>query len=110
MATSDLIPKDPKHDTAGIDPATGEFRVLGQGQTFLSVTEKITRIVLTPTTPLGWFALFSVAGAGATALLVAVTWLFLVGTGIWAITQPVACLVDRHRARRNADLGDSAAL
>jgi hypothetical protein len=73
-----------------IDPATGEYRVIAPGQTFKSVTEKIARIVLTPHTPLGWFALFSVAGGGATMLLVAVTWLFLKGVGIWAITQPVA--------------------
>jgi Ni/Fe-hydrogenase subunit HybB-like protein len=89
MATTDLKPKDPRR-VAGIDPATGEYRVIAQGQTFRSVTEKIADIVLTPTTPLGWFALLSVAGAGATVLLVAVTWLFLKGTGIWAVTQPVA--------------------
>ena len=85
MATSEVKTGDP-----GIDPATGEFRVIGQGQTFRSVTEKITRIVLTPRTPLGWFAIFSVAGAGATMLMVAVTWLFLKGIGIWGVTQPVA--------------------
>ncbi len=85
MATSELKTKDP-----GIDPATGEFRVVGPGQTFRSITEKISSIVLTPRTPLGWFAYFAVAGAGATMLLVAVTWLFLVGVGIWAITMPVA--------------------
>ena len=85
MATSEIKPKD-----MTIDPATGEFRVIAPGQTFKSVTEKIAGIVLTPTTPLGWFAIFSVAGAGATVLLVAVTWLFLKGVGIWAITQPVA--------------------
>src|SRR6202046_880996 len=89
MATSDLTPKDTIRK-AGTDPATGEFRVIGQGQTFRSITEKIAGIVLTPDTPLGWFALFSVGGAGATLLLVAVTWLFLQGTGIWAVTQPVA--------------------
>jgi len=48
------------------------------------------RIVLTPHTPMGWFALFTVAGGGATVLMVALTWLFLKGVGIWAITQPVA--------------------
>src|ERR1700690_2978551 len=93
MATTDLKPKGPnpgKGRDAGVDPATGEFRVLAQGQTFKSVTEKIVRIVLTPHTPMGWFALFTVAGSGATVLLVAVTWLFLKGVGIWAITQPVA--------------------
>jgi molybdopterin-containing oxidoreductase family membrane subunit len=85
MATSELRPKDP-----GVDPATGEFRVIGQGQTFRSITEKISRIVLTPHTPLGWFAYFAVAGAGTTMLMVALTWLFLKGVGIWGITQPVA--------------------
>ena len=69
-----------KHDPQleeQIDPATREYRVIAPGQTFGSVTEKITRIVLTPETPLGWFGFFGVAGAGATMLLVAVTWLFL---------------------------------
>jgi len=92
MATTDLKPKNPNDPirTAGLDPVTGEYRVLAPGQTFKSVTEKISGIVLTPDTPLGWFALFSVGGAGATMLMVAVTWLFLKGTGIWAVTQPVA--------------------
>jgi Ni/Fe-hydrogenase subunit HybB-like protein len=85
MATSDIKTSNP-----GVDPKTGEFRVIGPGQTFRSVTEKITRIVLTPHTPLGWFALFAIAGGGATMLMVAVVWLFLKGVGIWAITQPVA--------------------
>jgi len=73
-----------------IDPATGEYRVVAPGETFRSITEKISRIVLTPHTPLGWFALFAIAGGGATVLLVAILWLFLVGVGIWAITMPVA--------------------
>ncbi len=85
MATSEVKPRDP-----GIDPATGEYRVVAPSETFISVTEQISRIVLTPHTPLGWLALFGVAGAVATVLLVAVTWLFLKGVGIWAITQPVA--------------------
>ena len=83
-------PEEVKPADPMIDPATGEFRVIAPGQTFLSITEKIARIVLTPHTPMGWFALFTVAGGGATMLLVAVTWLFLKGVGIWAITQPVA--------------------
>lgn len=82
--------RDTKAADPIIDPVTGELRVIGPGQTFKSITEKISRIVLTPTTPLGWFALLAFAGGVATALLVAVTWLFLRGVGIWAITQPVA--------------------
>src|SRR5246500_2896185 len=85
MATREVKTNDP-----GIDPATGEFRVIAQGETFRSITDRISRIVLTPHTPLGWLGVFGVAGGGATVLLVAVTWLFLKGVGIWAITQPVA--------------------
>jgi molybdopterin-containing oxidoreductase family membrane subunit len=73
-----------------IDPATGEYTVIGPRQTFRSVTEEIAGVVLTPQTPMGWFMLLGVAGAVATLLMVAVTWLFLKGTGIWAISQPVA--------------------
>ena len=73
-----------------LDPVTGEQRVIAPGHTFKSVTEKISRIVLTPHTPLGWFAGFTLAGGVATMLLVAVVWLFLRGTGIWAVTIPVA--------------------
>lgn len=89
MATSELKPGNPENER-WIDPATGEFRVLEPGQTFKSVTAKISDIVLTPRTPLGWFLFFGVGGAGAMMLMVAVTWLFLKGVGIWAITQPVA--------------------
>src|SRR6202789_3539001 len=89
MATSELKPGSPDYER-WVDPATGEFRVLEPGQTFKSVTAKISDIVLTPHTPLGWFALFGVGGAVATLLLTAITWLFLKGTGIWAVTQPVA--------------------
>ena len=86
MATSGLKDKPEER----IDPATGEYRVIAPGQTFRSVTEKIARIVLTPNTPLGWLAIFGVGGALATMLMVALTWLFLMGVGIWGITQPVA--------------------
>src|ERR1700744_6343098 len=85
MATKDVKTNDP-----AIDPATGEFRAVALGETFKTVTDKITRIVLTPHTPLGWVAWFAIAGSVATVLLVAGVWLFLEGGGIWAITQPVA--------------------
>jgi len=85
MATKEIKPAN-----QWVDPATGEFRVIALGQNFRSITEKIVRIVLTPHTPMGWFALFTVAGGGAVMLMTAITWLFLKGVGIWAITQPVA--------------------
>ena len=85
MATKDFITDDPR-----LDPVTGELRVIAPGQSFRSVTAKIADIVLTPHTSLGWLMLLAVSGSVATILLVAVTWLFLKGVGIWAITQPVA--------------------
>jgi molybdopterin-containing oxidoreductase family membrane subunit len=85
MATKDVKVNDPM-----LDPITGEVRVLAPGHTFKSVTDKISRIVLTPHTPLGWFGGFLLASSIATLVAIAVTWLFLRGVGIWGITQPVA--------------------
>ncbi|MBW4028449.1 NrfD/PsrC family molybdoenzyme membrane anchor subunit [Acidipila rosea] len=85
MATKDVKINDPMRD-----PVTGENRVIAPGHTLRSVTEKISRIVLTSHTPLGWFGGIMVASGVATLLAICVTWLFLRGVGIWGITQPVA--------------------
>src|ERR1700735_2895023 len=44
-------------DDSMIDPVTGEYAVIAQGHTAASVTQKISSIVLTSHTPLGWFYL-----------------------------------------------------
>jgi Ni/Fe-hydrogenase subunit HybB-like protein len=85
MATKDAPVNNPM-----IDPVTEEYRVIAPGHTFKSVTEEVSRIVLTSHTPLGWFFGFVLAGGFVGMLLVALTWLFLKGPGIWAITIPVA--------------------
>src|ERR1700758_3385831 len=85
MATRDLSTNDPM-----LDPITGEVVVIAPGHSFKSVTEKISRIVLTSHTPLGWFFGLLVAGGVVMILLTCLTWLFLKGVGIWAITIPVA--------------------
>jgi Ni/Fe-hydrogenase subunit HybB-like protein len=89
MATKGAPVNDPRTDPM-IDPVTGEYLVLGPGHTFKSVTEKVSRIVLTSHTPLGWFFGFMLGASVAGMLLTAVIWLFLKGVGIWAITVPVA--------------------
>lgn len=73
-----------------VEPATS--RVLGPGQTYSSVTEKIGGIVLTPLrrTPRGWLGGFTIAFLGVMVFLGAVTWLFIRGVGIWGINVPVA--------------------
>src|SRR5579864_6566864 len=73
-----------------IDPRTGEYAVIAPGHNFKSVTQKIAGIVLTSNTPLGWFGGLTVAGGVATMVVIAVTWLFLKGIGIWGVTQPGA--------------------
>jgi Ni/Fe-hydrogenase subunit HybB-like protein len=85
MATKPELPvSDPQ-----LDPVTGEFRVIAPGYTFKSVTEVISRIVLTPHTPMGWFAGFMLGSTIVLLLLTAVTWLFLKGVGIWGLDIPV---------------------
>src|SRR6202012_2496974 len=59
------------------------------GHSFKSVTEKISRIVLTAHTPVGWFLGLLIAGGGGTLLLTCLTWLFLKGVGIWGLDIPV---------------------
>jgi Ni/Fe-hydrogenase subunit HybB-like protein len=64
--------------------------VLAPGQTFDSVTDTITDIVLKRPIGLGWLAGLAV-GMGLLGLLgMAVTYLFLRGVGIWGIEVPVA--------------------
>jgi Ni/Fe-hydrogenase subunit HybB-like protein len=64
--------------------------VLAPGQTFDSVTDTITDIVLKRPIGLGWLAGLAV-GMGLLAILgMAVTYLFLRGVGIWGIEIPVA--------------------
>src|SRR5665213_1906514 len=85
MATKPELPvNDPQ-----LDPKTGEYRVIAPGYTFKTVTNVISRIVLTPHTPGFWFFGFALAGSICVMLFTAVTWLFLKGVGIWGLDIPV---------------------
>jgi Ni/Fe-hydrogenase subunit HybB-like protein len=64
--------------------------VIEPGHTYASVTDTISAIVLTRRTPLGWFIGFGIAFALVMLLLYAVTYLLVVGVGIWGINMPVA--------------------
>ncbi len=84
-----MATKQPINDPM-IDPRTGEYAVIAPGHNFKSVTQKIAGLVLTSNTPLGWFFGLMVAGGVASLVVIAVTWLFLKGVGIWGITMPGA--------------------
>ncbi len=63
--------------------------VIGPGHTYASVTDKISSIVLARRTPLFWLVGFFVSFLLVMALLVAVSYLFARGIGIWGVNQPV---------------------
>lgn len=67
-----------------------ETPVIAPGQTFASVTDKISSIVLTRKTTRGWIVGFGIAYIFMMAFLYATAYLFARGIGIWGTTVPVA--------------------
>jgi len=76
----------PPYDSAEEQPIAP---VIEPGYTYASVTAKISSIVLTRPTSLGWIGGFTIAFALVMALTIAVAWLIVKGTGIWGINIPV---------------------
>ena len=81
---------EPNKPTADLSIA-GQRRaeVIEPGYTFSTVTDKISTIVLTRKTPLGWFLALGVSFSLLMLLLYAVGTLFLRGIGIWGVNVPV---------------------
>src|SRR5256885_9036169 len=63
--------------------------IIGPGQTFGTVTDRIAGIVLTKHTPIFWFIVVAIAASIFGMLNTAVAYLFAKGTGIWGINIPV---------------------
>jgi Ni/Fe-hydrogenase subunit HybB-like protein len=63
--------------------------VIAPGHTFGTVTDKISSIVLTRKTPVGWWVGFLVAFAIVNVLMVSLAYLLVKGTGIWGVNAPV---------------------
>src|SRR5947209_13676875 len=64
--------------------------IIGSGHTYATITDKISSIVLTRKTPLGWLFGFGVGFVLVMLLLVSITYLFAEGIGIWGVNVPVA--------------------
>ncbi len=79
-----------EHDPVAIDP--GPDKVLGAGHDYAMVTDKISGVVLRPMsrTPIQMFIGFGIAFLLVNLLMVAVTWLFVKGVGIWGVVIPIA--------------------
>ena len=63
--------------------------VLGPGHTYASVTDKISAIVLTRRTSMGWYIGFLIAFSLFSLMNIAIGWLIIKGTGIWGISIPI---------------------
>ena len=86
-----MTPEDPESTSvATLDP--GPDKIIGPGQDYGTVTDKITGVVFMPLlkTPPRLVIGFACAFVLVNVLLVAVTWLFVRGVGVWGIVIPVA--------------------
>jgi molybdopterin-containing oxidoreductase family membrane subunit len=63
--------------------------ILAPGHTYRSITEKLSALVLTKNTPIAWFVTAAIAFTFVMVLMVAITYLFFKGTGIWGINIPI---------------------
>ncbi len=83
------------HDLAASDAALRATpAVIAPGHTFESVTDKISSIVLTKRTPIGWFLGFAIAFAFLMLLNVTIGHLLMTGIGIWGNNIPVGWAFD----------------
>ena len=76
---------DPNRAVVG----SGRPPVIAPGHTFGTVTDKISSIVLSRRTPLGWWLGFLFAFFLANVLFVSIAYLVFKGTGIWGVNIPV---------------------
>ena len=65
-------------------------RMLAPGQTYVSVTDKISDLVLVRKTGMLWIFCFALSFCGLMLLVMAASYLFLRGVGIWGISIPIA--------------------
>jgi len=78
------------------DPVAGSGTpvVIAPGHTFASVTDKISSIVLTQRTPIGWYLALLTAAGMAGLLLISLSYLVVKGIGIWGNNIPVGWAFD----------------
>ncbi len=78
-----------RHSWRPPDPDV-KLPVIGPSQSFGTVTQQIASVILSRKTPWQWWATFGFAVFLVCGFLVAVTWVFARGVGIWGIEIPVA--------------------
>ncbi|MBI4888203.1 MAG: polysulfide reductase NrfD [Acidobacteria bacterium] len=84
-----------EHELPGLStPGRVTPDVIAPGHTFESVTERISAIILTKRTPIGWFVGFGIAFVFLLLFNVTVGHLLLTGIGIWGNNIPVGWAFD----------------
>ena len=68
--------------------------VMAPGHTYRSVTDKLSDLVLTKNTPMAWFVMTGIGFMLLMGLMLALTWLFIKGIGIWGNNVPVGWAFD----------------
>ena len=63
--------------------------VVNPGESYGSVTDQISRMVLNDRVDMTWLSGLAVAFGGVLLLTVAMTWLFMRGIGIWGVNVPI---------------------
>jgi len=70
------------------DPA--EIPVIGPGQTYATVTDRVAGVVLSRETPKGWLVGLGIAFLFMMLMLFSLTMLFAKGVGVWGLNNSVA--------------------
>src|SRR5690348_18324680 len=78
-----------RHARRELEPGS-MFPVIAGSQTFGTITDQISSIVLTRKTPRSWLILFAIGLLAVGNLGIAVSWLLAKGVGIWGINIPNA--------------------
>jgi hypothetical protein len=73
-----------------LSPTGGASPVLKGEYTYASITDKIADIVLARRAGRGFWIALCIASAFFVLFIVAITYLFAGGVGIWGINEPVA--------------------
>jgi Ni/Fe-hydrogenase subunit HybB-like protein len=81
---------EPRDPVEAMEVRHGRPPVLEPGHTFATITDKISSIVLTKQTPVGWLMGVGLAGLLTGVLFYAIGFLLYRGVGIWGVNHPVS--------------------
>jgi Ni/Fe-hydrogenase subunit HybB-like protein len=78
-----------EHDSRDSDGLPQFVPVIGPNNTYRTINDRVSDIVLTRRIKIGWVFGFMISFGVLNLLMVAVTYLLYMGPGIWGINQPV---------------------